>query len=109
MSALPEDRTPPTRQSFWAKNIGPVDRMVRAILGVLLMAVGFLVFDAQKVNGPGLIFVLLGFLVFLQAPLSWCPFCALRGKCTFERSPEVQDAASAPAPSGRDVQHTRRS
>ncbi|MGQ9524727.1 MAG: YgaP family membrane protein [Armatimonadota bacterium] len=72
---------------FFDKNIGPVERMVRAIVGVLIMAVGLLGFDAQKINGNvvGLVLVLIGFLVFLQAPMSWCPLHAIRGHSTYEK------------------------
>jgi membrane-bound ClpP family serine protease len=59
--------------------------MVRAIIGVAIMAIGLLYFDAQRVNGVGLIFVLVGFLVFLEAPLSWSPVAALRGRSTYEK------------------------
>ncbi|HEY3281285.1 MAG TPA: DUF2892 domain-containing protein [Armatimonadota bacterium] len=95
MTDTPKDSAGSTRRPFFAKNLGPVERMTRAILGVALMAIGFLGFDAQKVNGPGLIFVLLGFLVFLQAPMSWCPYCALQGKCTYERLSDEDEAGSS--------------
>jgi hypothetical protein len=70
---------------FLDKNLGPVDRMVRAIIGVIIMAVGLLWFDAQKTNGVGLIFMLVGFLVFLEAPMSWSPVWALKRRSTYEK------------------------
>jgi len=61
--------------------------MVRAIVGVIIMAVGLLGFDAQKINGSvaGLVLVLIGFLVFVQAPMSWCPVHAIKRRSTYEK------------------------
>jgi len=82
------DSAPPNRpRRFFDKNIGPVERMVRAIVGVIIMAVGLLGFDAQKINGSvaGLVLVLIGFLVFVQAPMSWCPVHAIKRRSTYEK------------------------
>lgn len=80
--------TPPDRpRRFFDKNIGPVERMIRAIVGVIIMAVGLLGFDAQKINGNvvGIVLVLIGFLVFMQAPMSWCPVHAIKKRSTYEK------------------------
>ena len=78
------------RRPFWAKNIGPLDRMVWALAGLILMSIGFLKFNAldYRVNGIGLVFVFIGFLIFLQAPMAWSLLNAIRHQSTFERDAE---------------------
>lgn len=76
-------------KSFFAKNLGPVERMLWAIVGIAIMAIGFLKYDAQYKNGPGLLFVLIGFLIFLQAPMAWSPLYALQGRSTYEKNEEA--------------------
>jgi len=79
-----------TKRGFFAKNIGPVERMVWALAGLALMAVGFEVFHALTTNGIGLVFVFVGFLVFLQAPMAWSLINAISGRSTFERDIEPE-------------------
>jgi uncharacterized membrane protein len=86
---------PPHKRGFFAKNIGPVERMVWALVGLALMSIGFLVFHALTTNGIGLVFVFVGFLVFLQAPMAWSLTNALSQRTTFERDVEG-DAAGDP-------------
>jgi hypothetical protein len=81
----------PPKRGFFAKNIGPVERMVWALVGLALMSVGFLPFHALTTNGIGLVFVFVGFLVFLQAPMAWSPLNALQGRSTFERDVEGEE------------------
>lgn len=85
------DSSPPTpahKRGFFAKNIGPVERMLWALVGLALMAVGFQVFNALTETGIGLVFVFIGFLVFLQAPMAWSLLNALTGRSTSERDVE---------------------
>jgi hypothetical protein len=80
----------PRKRSFWAKNIGPMDRMLWALVGLIVMTVGFEAFNALDftVNGLGLVFVFLGFLIFLQAPMAWSLLNATKGRSTYERDAE---------------------
>jgi|GEM_PF-1346721 hypothetical protein len=82
-----QENQPACERRFFDKNIGPVDRMIRAIVGILFMAAGLLGFDAQKINSGavGLILVLIGFLIFIQAPMGWCPVCAIKRRSTYEK------------------------
>lgn len=77
---------PSPAPSPFAKNLGAVDRMIHAIVGVLIMGIGFQFFDAQKTNSNpiGLVFVGIGFLAFLAAPLSWDPLYVLLHRNTFD-------------------------
>ncbi|MBW3622260.1 MAG: DUF2892 domain-containing protein [Armatimonadetes bacterium] len=80
----------PARRGFFSKNIGPVERMLWALAGLALMAVGFEVFNALTETGIGLVFVFIGFLVFLQAPMAWSLWNAIAGRSTFERDAEFE-------------------
>lgn len=75
-------------RTFWAKNIGPAERMLWALVGLILMAVGFQVFNALTETGIGLVFVFIGFLIFLQAPMAWSLLNAINRRSTFERDIE---------------------
>ncbi len=74
------------RRSFFSKNLGAAERMLWAFLGLVLMTVGFEGFNAIALNSgwTGVIIVLIGFLVFLQAPMSWSLTNAIKGRSTFE-------------------------
>ena len=78
----------PRKRGFFHKNIGPVERMLWALVGLSLMAVGFEVFNALTETGIGLVFVFVGFLIFLQAPMAWSLLNAITHRSTFERDAE---------------------
>jgi hypothetical protein len=81
-----------TQRSFWSKNIGPADRMIWALVGLILMSIGFEPFKALDYTqtGIGLVFVFVGFLIFLQAPFAWSLLNAVKGRSTFERDVEKE-------------------
>jgi hypothetical protein len=82
------------KRSFWSKNIGPADRMIWALVGLIIMSVGFEAFHALDYtqNGIGLVFVFVGFLIFLQAPFAWSLMNALKGRSTFEKDVEKESS-----------------
>ena len=81
----PYPMTVKSKRTFWTKNIGPLERMIWSLVGLILMAIGFEVFHALTETGIGLVFVFVGFLVFLQAPLAWSLLNAIQGRSTFEK------------------------
>lgn len=68
---------------FYVKNVPPVERILRVVLGIVLMAVALFVFlQPRSASSVLLIVVLIGSALFVAATgfVGWCPACALVGR-----------------------------
>lgn len=63
--------------SFFTTNIGPTERIVRALLGVGILSLAFL--------GPRTPWAYLGFIPLLTAVLGWCPLYRVLGMSTVRK------------------------
>jgi hypothetical protein len=54
---------------MFSQNVGSVDRAVRIILGLALIAVGFLALSGTL----GLVVGIIGFIPLLTGLIGWCP------------------------------------
>lgn len=70
------------------KNVGSIDRAIRALVGIALLAVYFL----GVVQGTlGIVAVVVGFVMLGTAAIGWCPPYSLLGinTCGIKRSPKA--------------------
>ena len=58
---------------MFAQNVGSVDRIIRIVLGLALIAVGFFVL----VGAAGTIAGVIGFILLLTGLVGWCPLYRL--------------------------------
>lgn len=58
---------------MFSRNVGGADRVVRVVLGVAAIAVGFLVLDAGKASVPGIVAAGAGAVFILTALVGFCP------------------------------------
>jgi len=68
-------------------NIGEVERILRVILGIFAMLLGFLFIQGVA----GIILGVLGLIAFLTGVVGWCGIYVLLGK---EELPQPQEPAS---------------
>ncbi len=75
-------------------NIGEGERLIRAILGIYAMLLGFLFIQGVV----GIILGVLGAIAFATGAIGWCGLYALLGKSTLEAAPaEPAQLAAAEA------------
>ena len=74
-------------------NIGDGERLIRAILGIYAMLLGFLFIQGVG----GIILGVLGLLAFATGAIGWCGVYTLLGKSTLQATPE-QPAAENETP-----------
>ncbi len=55
------------------KNVGPIDRAFRAMLGLVALALAFTVFHAMDGNVPGIIAAAVGVVMLGTAAVGVCP------------------------------------
>jgi hypothetical protein len=58
---------------MFAQNVGSVDRIVRVVLGLALIAIGFFVLGGTV----GTIVGVIGFIPLLTGLVGWCPLYSL--------------------------------
>lgn len=61
------------------RNVGPIDRALRFVLGVALLTLAF--------TGPRTLWGALGLIPLVTAMLGWCPLYTLLGISTRPRTP----------------------
>lgn len=67
-------------------NIGNADRIIRAIVGVALILVAFLVLDAAHANYGGIILAIFGMMVVVTAITRYCILYPLFHYSTIKKS-----------------------
>ena len=73
------------------KNVGSVDRVVRWVIGLLLLSMIF------WVNGPWRWIGLIGFVPLLTGSINWCPLYSTLGISTSKKSPpDIQEGKDKP-------------
>jgi hypothetical protein len=65
-------------------NIGDGERLIRVILGIYVMLLGFLFIQGVV----GIILGILGLIAFATGALGWCGIYALMGKSTLKPAPD---------------------
>lgn len=83
-------------------NERPSDRVVRTVVGAILLALAFLMFDTPIALVEGTIALAVGVaggVSFLTGVMGWCPFYAALGysSCAAERTPAQATQASRAA------------
>mgnify|MGYP000163469729 CR=1 FL=1 len=79
-------------------NIGDGERLIRVILGIYVMLLGFLFIQGVV----GIILGILGLIAFATGASGWCGIYTLMGKSTLKTSPDepeemaTEDEAAAP-------------
>ncbi|MCL4558235.1 MAG: DUF2892 domain-containing protein [Deltaproteobacteria bacterium] len=63
------------------KNVGSADRVVRWVIGLILLSMVF------WVNGPWRWIGLIGFLPLLTGSINWCPLYSALGISTSKKGP----------------------
>jgi hypothetical protein len=71
-------------------NIGDGERLIRVILGIYAMLVGFLFIQGVV----GIILGILGLIAFATGATGWCGIYALMGKSTLKVAPAEPESAS---------------
>jgi hypothetical protein len=87
-------------------NERPADRIVRAVVGAILLALAFLMFDTPIALVEGTIALAIGVaggISFLTGVMGWCPFYAAFGHstCVAEPTSRVTQASPSAAPASR--------
>jgi hypothetical protein len=59
------------------RNIGPIDRAIRVVVGIVLLSLAF--------TGPQTAWGALGFIPLITAMVGWCPLYSLLGISTRRR------------------------
>jgi len=60
------------------RNIGPIDRAIRVVVGIVLLSLAF--------TGPQTAWGALGFIPLITAMVGWCPLYSLLGISTRRRA-----------------------
>ncbi len=55
------------------KNVGPVDRVIRAVIGLTALTLAFTTFHVTKAAVPGIIAAVFGGVMLLTAAIRMCP------------------------------------
>ncbi len=55
------------------KNVGTIDRTVRAVIGIAALALAFVQFNIMQGSVPGIIAGVIGLVLLLTAAIGTCP------------------------------------
>lgn len=71
-------------------NVGTVDRIARAVLGLVLLFIGIGTLNGIAGNITGLIVAAIGLVLLGTALMSWCPIWAMLGVNTYKKAEPKQ-------------------